>query len=177
MVEEIHMLETRQSQRSSSSSWRDERSTTSVFPDNNNNNNNPSSSAAHQRPNNNSSPARRARKDDVHATTNNNNSFVNGGSGGGPVSFSYGIGSSNVPVMSSSTGVSLTLGLHHQIGLPEPFPMTTAQRFGLDGGSSGGGGGGEPYGGGGGGYEGQNRQFGRDFIGGSDHQFLHDWMR
>uniref|UniRef100_A0A1J3CT93 BEL1-like homeodomain protein 9 n=1 Tax=Noccaea caerulescens TaxID=107243 RepID=A0A1J3CT93_NOCCA len=178
MVEEIHMLETRQSQRSSSSSWRDERSTTSVFPDNNNNN--PSSSAAHQRPNNNSSPARRARNDDVHATTNNNNSFVNGGSGGGPVSFSYGVGSSNVPVMSSSTGVSLTLGLHHQIGLPEAFPMTTAQRFGLDGGSSGGGGGGEPYGGGGdggGGYEGQNRQFGRDFIGGSDHQFLHDWMR
>ncbi|KAG2334896.1 hypothetical protein Bca52824_006076 [Brassica carinata] len=36
--------------------------------------------------------------------------------------------------------------------------MTTAQRLGLDGGSSGGGGGG---------YDGQNRQFGRDFIGGN----------
>lgn len=171
MVEEIHMLETRQSQRSSSSSWRDERSSTTVFPDNNNNNNNPSSSAAQQRVNN-SSPARRARNDDVHGTNNNNNnnnnnSYVNSGSGGG---FSYGIGSSNVPVMSNSTngGVSLTLGLHHQIGLPEPFPMTTAQRFGLDGGNG--------DGGGGGGYEGQNRQFGRDFIGGSNHQFLHDFV-
>jgi len=165
MVEEIHMLETRQSQRSSSSSWRDERTSTTVFPDNNNNN--PSSSSAQQRPNN-SSPPRRARNDDVHGT-NNNNSYVNSGSGGGSaVGFSYGIGSSNVPVMNSSTngGVSLTLGLHHQIGLPEPFPMTTAQRFGLDGGS----------GDGGGGYEGQNRQFGRDFIGGSNHQFLHDFV-
>ncbi|KAF2563874.1 hypothetical protein F2Q70_00013971, partial [Brassica cretica] len=53
MVEEIHMLETRQSQKSSSSSWRD---TPTVFPDNNNN---PSSSTAQQRANNNSSPARR----------------------------------------------------------------------------------------------------------------------
>ncbi|CDY55113.1 BnaA03g54930D [Brassica napus] len=170
MVEEIHMLETRQSQRSSSSSWRDEHSTT-VFPDNNNDN--PSSSSAQQRANNNSSPARRVRNHDVHGTNNNNNNnFMNagnGGSGGGAVSFSYGIASSNVPGMSNSTngGVSLTLGLHHQIGLSEPFPMTTAQRLGLDGGSSGGGGGG---------YDGQNRQFGRDFIGGSNHQFLHDFV-
>ncbi|KFK24610.1 transcription factor qsh-1 [Arabis alpina] len=175
MVEEIHMLETRQTQRSSSSSWREERSTTTVFPESNNNNN-PSSSTAQQRPNN-PSPVRRARNDDVHGTTNNNNNntFVNSGSGG--VGFPYGIASSNVPGMSSSTngGVSLTLGLHHQIGLPEPFPMTTAQRFGLDGGGSSGGGGGETYGGGGG-YEGQNRQFGRDFIGGSSHQFLHDFV-
>ncbi|CAG7891094.1 unnamed protein product [Brassica rapa] len=177
MVEEIHMLETRQSQKSSSS-WRD---TTTAFPDNNNN---PSSSTAQQRANNNSSPARRVRNDDVHANTNNNNNhFMNAGNGGnigggGAVSFSYGIASSNVPGMNTSTngGVSLTLGLHHQIGLPEPFPMTTAQRFGLDGGSSGGGAGGESYGGGGGGYEGQDRPFGRDFIGGSNHQFLHDFV-
>ncbi|KAH0930995.1 hypothetical protein HID58_008112 [Brassica napus] len=170
MVEEIHMLETRQSQRSSSSSWRDEHSTT-VFPDNNNDN--PSSSSAQQRANNNSSLARRVRNHDVHGTNdNNNNNFMNagnGGSGGGAVSFSYGIASSNVPGMSNSTngGVSLTLGLHHQIGLSESFPMTTAQGLGLDGGSSGGGGGG---------YDGQNRQFGRDFIGGSNHQFLHDFV-
>ncbi|CAN6846534.1 unnamed protein product [Brassica oleracea] len=178
MVEEIHMLETRQSQKSSSSSWRD---TPTVFPDNNNN---PSSSTAQQRANNNSSPARRVRNDDVHATTNtNNNHFMNAGNsgnigGGGAVSFSYGIASSNVTGMNTSTngGVSLTLGLHHQIGLPEPFPMTTAQRFGLDGGSSGGGAGGQSYGGGGGGYEGQDRPFGRDFIGGSNHQFLHDFV-
>ncbi|KAL0875028.1 hypothetical protein Bca101_024733 [Brassica carinata] len=177
MVEEIHMLETRQSQKSSSSSWRD---TTTVFPDNNNN---PSSSTAQQRANNSSSPARRVRNDDVHATTNNNNNhFMNAGNGGnigggGAVSFSYGIASSNVPGMNASTngGVSLTLGLHHHIGLPEPFPMTTAQRFGLDGGSSSGGGGGDSYGGAGG-YEGQNRPFGRDFIGGSNHQFLHDFV-
>ncbi|KAG5377527.1 hypothetical protein IGI04_042123 [Brassica rapa subsp. trilocularis] len=176
MVEEIHMLETRQSQRSSSSSWRDERNTTTVFPDNNNN---PSSSTAQQRANNNSSPARRVQNDDVHGTTtnNNNSNFMNAGNSGsgGAVAFSYGIASSNVAGMSSSTngGVSLTLGLHHQIGLPEPFPMTTAQRFGLEGGSSGGGG--ESYGGGGG-YEVQNRQFGRDFIGGSNPQFLHDFV-
>ncbi|KAL0648920.1 hypothetical protein Bca4012_047211 [Brassica carinata] len=177
MVEEIHMLETRQSQRSSSSSWRDERNTTTVFPDNNN----PSSSTAQQRANNNSSPARRVQNDDVHGTTTNNNSnnFMNAGNSGsgGAVAFSYGIASSNVAGMSSSTngGVSLTLGLHHQIGLPEPFPMTTAQRFGLEGGSSGGGG--ESYGGGGGGgYEVQNRQFGRDFIGCSNPQFLHDFV-
>ncbi|KAF8103797.1 hypothetical protein N665_0185s0068 [Sinapis alba] len=181
MVEEIHMLETRQSQKTSSSSWRD---TTTVFPDNNNN---PSSSTAQQRANNSSSPARRVRNDDVRATTNNNNNhFMNAGNGGniggggGAVSFSYGIASSNVPGMNASTngGVSLTLGLHHHIGLPEPFPMTTAQRFGLDGGSSGGGGGGGggSYGGGGGGYEGQDRPFGRDFIGGSNHQFLHDFV-
>ncbi|CAF1696197.1 hypothetical protein HID58_050051 [Brassica napus] len=170
MVEEIHLLETRQSQRSSSSSWRDERSTAD-FPDNNNDN--PSSSSAQQRANNNSSPARRVRNHDVHGpNSNNNNNFMNagsGGSGGGAVSFSYGIASSNIPGISSSTngGVSLTLGLHHQIGLSEPFPMTTAQRLGLDGGSSGGGGGG---------YDRQNRQFGRDFIGGSNHQFLHDFV-
>ncbi|KAF2600292.1 hypothetical protein F2Q68_00006998 [Brassica cretica] len=91
MVEEIHMLETRQSQKSSSSSWRD---TPTVFPDNNNN---PSSSTAQQRANNNSSPARRVRNDDVHATTNtNNNHFMNAGNsgnigGGGAVSFSYDI--------------------------------------------------------------------------------------
>ncbi|KAJ0228882.1 BEL1-like homeodomain protein 9 [Hirschfeldia incana] len=176
MVEEIHMLETRQSQRSSSSSWRDERNTTTVLADNNN----PSSSATQQRANNNSSPARRVQNDDVHGTTttnDNNNNFMNAGNSGsgGAVGFSYGIASSNVAGMSSSTngGVSLTLGLHHQIGLPEPFPMTTAQRFGLDGGSSGGGG--ESYGGGGG-YEVQNRQFGRDFIGGSNPQFLHDFV-
>ncbi|CAH8359667.1 unnamed protein product [Eruca vesicaria subsp. sativa] len=178
MVEEIHMLETRQSQRSSSSSWRDERSTTTVFPDNINNN---PPSGAQQRANNNSSPPRRVRNDDVHANTNNdNNNFMNAGNGGrgggGGVRFSYGIESSNVPGMSSSTkgGVSLTLGLHHQIGLSEPLPMTTAQRFGLDGGSSGGGG--EEFYGGGGRYDGQNRQFGRDFIGGSNHQFLHDFV-
>ncbi|KAL0842524.1 hypothetical protein Bca101_015769 [Brassica carinata] len=172
MVEEIHMLETRQSQRSSSSSsWRDQRSTTTVLPDNNNNK---PSSGAQQRANNNSSPTRRVRNDGVHATNNNiSNSFMNAGNGGsgggGAVSFSYGIASSNVPGMSSSTngGVSLTLGLHHQIGLSEPFPMTTAHRLGLDGGSTGGGGGG---------YDGQNRQFGRDFIGGSNHQFLHDFV-
>ncbi|KAG2243953.1 hypothetical protein Bca52824_094206 [Brassica carinata] len=167
MVEEIHMLETRQSQRSSSSSWRDERGTATVFPDNNNNPS--SSSAAQQRANHNSSPARRAQNDDVHGTaSNNNNNFMsagNSGSSAGAVGFSYGIASSNVAGMSSSTngGVSLTLGLHHQIGLPEPFPMTTAQRFGLGGGSSAGGGM-------------QNRQFGRDFIGGSNPQFLHDFV-
>lgn len=65
-----------------------------------------------------------------------------------------------------SSGVSLTLGLHQNngIGLSEPFPMSAAHRFGLDGSSEG-----FVMGG----FEVQNRQFGRDIIGG---QLLHDFV-
>lgn len=81
--------------------------------------------------------------------------------GGGGVGVSMGGGS-------ASNSVSLTLGLYqnHGIGLAEPFPLNAAQRFGValetnnegyvmsD-------------------YESQNRHFGRDVIGG---QLLHDFV-
>ncbi|KAM5560249.1 BEL1-like homeodomain protein 9 [Rosa sericea] len=71
----------------------------------------------------------------------------------------------------STNGVSLTLGLHHQnngIGMPEPpyAIINTAQRFGLglEGNSDG-------YTMGG--FDAQNRHFGRDVMGG---QLLHDFV-
>ncbi|VVA25366.1 PREDICTED: BEL1 [Prunus dulcis] len=68
----------------------------------------------------------------------------------------------------SSSGVSLTLGLHQNngIGLSEPFPINAAQRFGLglDGNNDG-------YAMGG--FDSQNRHFGRDVMGG---QLLHDFV-
>ncbi|XP_038990798.1 BEL1-like homeodomain protein 9 [Hibiscus syriacus] len=68
----------------------------------------------------------------------------------------------------STSGVSLTLGLHQSngIGLPEPFTINAAQRFGI----------GVEVNNEGyviGGYEAQNRHFGRDVIGG---QLLHDFV-
>ncbi|PSS34588.1 BEL1-like homeodomain protein 9 [Actinidia chinensis var. chinensis] len=65
-----------------------------------------------------------------------------------------------------SGGVSLTLGLHQNsgFGLSEPFPINAARRFGLDTNSEG-------YVVGS--FEDQNRQFGRDVIGG---QLLHDFV-
>lgn len=94
------------------------------------------------------------------------------GTGEDPMSLSYanlshhqhmGAGTSNVGV---SGGVSLTLGLHQNngIGLSEPFPINAARRFGLDSSSEG-------YALGG--FEDQNRHFGRDFSGG---QLLHDFV-
>lgn len=63
-------------------------------------------------------------------------------------------------------GVSLTLGLHQNngLGLPEPFPINAARRFGLDAN-------GEGYGTSG--IDASNRQFGREIIGG---QLLHDFV-
>ncbi|KAL5133668.1 BEL1-like homeodomain protein 9 [Glycine soja] len=81
--------------------------------------------------------------------------------GGGGVGVSMGGGS-------ASNSVSLTLGLYqnHGIGLAEPFPLNAAQRFGvaLDTNNEG-------YVMSG--YESQNRHFGRDVIGG---QLLHDFV-
>ncbi|XP_022743034.1 BEL1-like homeodomain protein 9 [Durio zibethinus] len=77
----------------------------------------------------------------------------------------HGVG---VSMASGSGGVSLTLGLHQNngIGLSQPFPINGAQRFGLglevssDGYVIGG-------------FEAQSRHFGRDIIGG---QLLHDFV-
>ncbi|KAI7994364.1 IAA-alanine resistance protein 1 [Camellia lanceoleosa] len=61
---------------------------------------------------------------------------------------------------SGSGGVSLKLGLHQNngIGLSEPFPINAARRFGLEANTEG-------YVMGS--FEAQNRQFGRDMIGGN----------
>lgn len=73
-----------------------------------------------------------------------------------------------VSMGSASNNVSLTLGLHQNqgIGLAEPFPLSAAQRFGLAL---------EPNNEGYvmSGFESQNRHFGRDVIGG---QLLHDFV-
>lgn len=65
-------------------------------------------------------------------------------------------------------GVSLTLGLHQNngIGLPDPFPMNAARRFGLDANNDG-------YVNMAGINEAQNQQFRREIIGG---QLLHDFV-
>lgn len=73
-----------------------------------------------------------------------------------------------VSMGSASNNVSLTLGLHQNqgIGLAEPFPLSAAQSFGLAL---------EPNNEGYvmNGFESQNRHFGRDVIGG---QLLHDFV-
>ncbi|GMP33222.1 hypothetical protein CsSME_00006639 [Camellia sinensis var. sinensis] len=69
-------------------------------------------------------------------------------------------------IASGSGGVSLTLGLHQNngIGLLEPFPISAARHFGLEANIEG-------YVMGS--FETQNRQFGRNMIGG---QLLHDFV-
>ncbi|CAL5192217.1 unnamed protein product [Lathyrus oleraceus] len=79
------------------------------------------------------------------------------------------VGSVGVSMMNkgaTSNGVSLTLGLHqnHGIGLSEPFDMSAAQRYGLAV---------QPESYAASGFQLQNRQFGRDFITG---QLLHDFV-
>jgi hypothetical protein len=72
----------------------------------------------------------------------------------------------DVSTAGGSGGVSLTLGLHQNngIGLSDPFPINAARRFGLDATGDG-------YVMGG--IDAQNRQFGREIIGG---QLLHDFV-
>lgn len=74
-----------------------------------------------------------------------------------------GVGLSNAG--GGSGGVSLTLGLHQNgVGLPDSYPLNAARRFGLDSH-------GEGYVVSG--FAAQNRQFGRDII---DGQIMHDFV-
>jgi len=80
-----------------------------------------------------------------------------------------GSNNSNHHSNNNNSNVSLTLGLYqnHGIGLAEPFPLSAAQRFGL---------GLETNNEGNyvmSGFESQNRHFGRDVIGG---QMFHDFV-
>lgn len=165
MVEEIHMLETRQANKSGSQN---------IQGQNNNNNKNsiehfptsnnslPSTSATQQFQ---QVPSKRTRNNDP-AADQMNLSFS-------PLSR---VGIDQVSATSGGNGgVSLTLGLHHQnnIGLgglsSDPFPRNAARRFGIDANN-------EEFMFGDG-FEAQNRQLGRDHnnnnIGG---QLLHDFV-
>ncbi|XP_070037918.1 BEL1-like homeodomain protein 9 [Nicotiana tomentosiformis] len=148
MVEEIHMLETKEAHNKASQRE----------GHNSNNNNNSiehfptsNSHAACETP---STSAPRL-QDTPPKRTRNDFPMGNADS----ISLSYG------NLSTGTSGVSLTLGLHQNtgIGLSEPFPINAARRFGIDANSDrfivGG-------------FEEQNGQFGRNFVGG---QFLHDF--
>ncbi|PON59929.1 Knotted like homeodomain transcription factor [Parasponia andersonii] len=168
MVEEIHMLETRQAQKASQREDRNSSrpSTHEHIPSANSlASENPSTSIHRVHDN----TSKRTRNDVPH------NMPVAGGSE--EMNLTYDNLPSHLQVGAAaismagvgSNGVSLTLGLHQNnggIGLSEPFPINAAQRFGL-----GLEGNGEGYVMGA--FEAQNRHFGRDVIGG---QLLHDFV-
>ncbi|KAI8556710.1 hypothetical protein RHMOL_Rhmol05G0275100 [Rhododendron molle] len=152
MVEEIHMLETRQSKKASQMDEQNADRPTHHLPS--------ATSIAAENP---STSTKRTRNEFLD---------IPSGINGDPMSLSYanlshhqhmGAGTSNVV---GSGGVSLTLGLHQNngIGLSEPFPIHAARRFGLDSSS-------DAYAMGG--FEDQSRHFGRDYSGG---QLLHDFV-
>ncbi|KAK6120320.1 hypothetical protein DH2020_046011 [Rehmannia glutinosa] len=162
MVEEIHMLETRQSQKAP---HRDEQSPNTL----NDNNNNLPTSRSIECENASTSiqrigefPSKRTREEATEtpraSQTLTRSPYVdsllhnphfrvgsNNGNGGG--------------------GVSLTLGLHQNgLGLSDSYPINAARRFGLDSH-------GEEYVVSG--FAAQNRQFGRDIM---DGQIMHDFV-
>ncbi|XVE76450.1 hypothetical protein DITRI_Ditri12bG0173700 [Diplodiscus trichospermus] len=161
MVEEIHMLETRQAQKASQKEDKIANKTSDHLSSANSlASENPSSTQRVQ-----DTPSKRTRSElpDIPV-------------GSEPLNLSYNSLSSHHPHVGvgismaggSGGGVSLTLGLHQNngIGLSEPFPINAAQRFGLGLEVSS-----EGYVIGG--FEAQNRHFGRDVIGG---QLLHDFV-
>lgn len=172
MVEEIHTLETRQSQKALQREPNPNASDGRFPTSNSIPSENPSTSI--QRVDEN--PLKRTRDElpsisfrneeplnlSYNSLSTQAHAGVSGGGGGGVgVGVSMGGG--------TNTGVSLTLGLHqdNRIGLSEPYPMHAAQRFGLglEGNSEG-----YVLGG----YSGsQNRHFGRDVMGG---QIFHDFV-
>ncbi|KAJ8533830.1 hypothetical protein K7X08_007154 [Anisodus acutangulus] len=166
MVEEIHMLETRQAHKSASSQRQGQNNNnpTEHFPPSNNSlpsDQNPSTSA-HQFQ---QVPSKRTRNNDP--ADHMNLSYDN-------FSPHSRVGLKQASVSSAGNGgVSLTLGLHQNNngngigGLSEPFPRNAARRFGIDANNEG-----FMFGGG---FEAQNRQLGRDhiIIGG---QLLHDFV-
>ncbi|XP_014490780.1 BEL1-like homeodomain protein 9 [Vigna radiata var. radiata] len=161
MVEEIHMLETRQAQNLKNSQKEEHcrnKSSDQLPSDNSIVSENPSGStekfqgppykrATDELPN---IPVRTQEQLNLHCTSNQ--------PGGVEVSMGG----------SASNSVSLTLGLHqnHGIGLAEPFTLNAAQRFGVALETNN-----EGYVMSG--YESQNRHFGRDVIGG---QLAHDFV-
>ena len=162
MVEEIHMLETRQAQKSSQREDRNANRPTDHMPSAN--------SLASENP---STSTHRVQDLSSKRTRNE---LPNMPVGSEEMNLSYDnlpshlqVGAAGMSMGGGSNGVSLTLGLHQNngIGLSEPFPINAVQRFslGLEGSNEG--------------YsvmstfDAQNRHFGRDVIGG---QLLHDFV-
>ncbi|MED6122631.1 BEL1-like homeodomain protein [Stylosanthes scabra] len=159
MVEEIHMLETRQAQKNTQREEHSRNKTSDHLPsDNTLVSENPSTSAADKFQD---APYKQA-MNELPSMPIRTQEQVNLACAGNQ---QVGIG---VSMGSASNSVSLTLGLHqnHGIGLAEPFPLSAARRFGLGLETNG-----EGYVMSG--FESQNRHFGRDVIGG---QLLHDFV-
>lgn len=161
MVEEIHMLETRQAQKASQREDRIANRPNDQIPSVNTLLSENPSASTHRAQDNASKRTRNELSDiPVGSDEQMNLSYNNLAS-----HLQVGVGMS---MGGGSSGVSLTLGLHQNngIGLSEPFPINAAQHFGL-----GIEGNGEGYVMGG--FESQTRHFGRDVIGG---QLLHDFV-
>ncbi|XP_044473786.1 BEL1-like homeodomain protein 9 [Mangifera indica] len=160
MVEEIHMLETRQNQKASHGEERNADRPMDRLPSSNSLPSENPSTSTHRFPD---TPSKRTR-----------NEFPDIPVGEGHPNLSYDSMSRHphaavgVSMGGGSSGVSLTLGLHqnHGIGISEPYPSMSVQRFGLGLETTN-----EGYVLGG--YEAQNRHFGRDVVGG---QLLHDFV-
>ena len=158
MVEEIHMLETRQAQKAFLKEDRNaNKSSDHLSSANSLISENPSTSTQRVQ----DIPSKRTRSELPHMPVVSE-----------PFNLSYNSLSSHphvgvgISMAGGSGGVSLTLGLHQNTGieLSEPFPINAAQRFGLEVSSEG-----YVIGG----FEAHNRHFGRDVIGG---QLLHDFV-
>nr|XP_027186581.1 BEL1-like homeodomain protein 9 [Cicer arietinum] len=150
MVEEIHMLESQQTQKEPQ---RDENPSTSTDKFQLRSNNNIAENPCNSTDKFHNVAYKRTRNELSNMSVLNQQVGSNGVSKG-----------SNVAT--SNNGVSLTLSLHknHGIGLSEPFNMSVAQRFGLAL---------QPDSYVTSTFQSQNRQFGRDHIGG---QLLHDFV-
>ncbi|EEF32505.1 bel1 homeotic protein, putative [Ricinus communis] len=161
MVEEIHMLETRQAQKATQKEDQNANRSSDHAPLSNSAvSDNPSTSIQRVQ----DIPSKRTRNDLPDLPLGSEE----------PLNLSYNNMSNHPPIgvglspANGSGGVSLTLGLHQNngIGLSEPFPMNAAQRFGLGLETN-------SQGFVMGGFEVQNRHFGRDVMGG---QLLHDFV-
>ncbi|KAE8684792.1 BEL1-like homeodomain protein 9 [Hibiscus syriacus] len=164
MVEEIHMLETKQAQKASQKDRNTNRSSDHLSLANTLVSEHPATSTQTVQ----DAPLKQTRSEltDIPMGSEPLNLPYNSLSSHPQDGASVGFGVSMAG--GSTAGVSLTLGLHQNngIGLPEPFPINAAQRFGI----------GVEVNNEGyviGGYEAQNRHFGRDVIGG---QLLHDFV-
>lgn len=156
MVEEIHMLETRQSQKASLREEQNADRQNDPMPSGNpiSCGKTPTSTQrirefGSKRTRNDLSDIPAGNEEVINLSYENSsrhNHLVSGGIGNG--------------------GVSLTLGLHQNngLGLPDPFPINAARRFGLDAN-------GEGYVVGG--IDTPNRHFGREIMG---DQLLHDFV-
>lgn len=161
MVEEIHMLETRQGQKATQREEQSANRSSDHLPSSNSlPSENPSTSTQRMQ----ETPSKRSRDEFPDIPVGNEE----------PPNLSYnslsnhphvGVG---VSMAGGNSGVSLTLGLYQNngIGLSEPYPISAAQRFGLVHETS-------SEGFVLSGYEAQSRIFGRDVIGG---QLLHDFV-